>query len=163
MKYYEELLASLKLEDPEKAEFLEEEVNIMIHKLKFLLEESFPSVVILSQEDDFEPLFSESLHEKVILSGGRLLNDKHENPNVIVLLQHDESLYSSLPELLGQSWLTQSLAYQNNAIFIIEYPNFGRDLHTYLTETEILAEILQPKYFYFGHEGNGWTKFEVLS
>ncbi|NGF58293.1 hypothetical protein G5B00_17455 [Parapedobacter sp. SGR-10] len=161
MRYYEELLKHLQAENREKAAILEEEVNIMTHKLKYLPAESFPSVVILSQKDDFIPLSSESLHEKVTLAGGKLTADVNEGPHIVIVLQQDESLYSQLFELLQQPWLLASSAYQNNAIFVIEKTYFDGDLYDYLVETEILAEILQPKYFYFGHEGSGWIKFDI--
>ncbi len=161
MRYYEELLGHLQLEDQEKAAILEEEINIMIHKLKFLSSESFPTVAILSQEYNFNALSSESLREKISLAGGKLITDVSEGPDTIILLQQDESLYSELSELLQQPWFLSSSAYKNNVIFVIENPHFGTKLQDYLVETEILAEILQPKYFYFGHEGNGWIKFDI--
>lgn len=76
MTYYEELLGYLKSEDREKAGFLEEEINIMIHKLKFLPTESFPGVIILSQKNNFKAVTSESLREKVTLAG-RETFDRH--------------------------------------------------------------------------------------
>ncbi len=163
MTKYDELLAYLTLEDNEKAELFEEEINIMIHKLKFLPEENFPSVVFLDQKNNFEPLFSESLHEKVTLAGAKLTIDIQAKPHIVVILQSDDSLYSHLPDVLQQDWLQHSIAYLNNRIYIIENTDFDTDLHKYLKESEILAEILQPKYFYFGHEGNGWIKFDIAS
>ncbi len=163
MTKYEELLAFLKRENNEKAELLEEEINIMVHKLKFLPAESFPSVAILRQKDNFKPTSPESLLEKTTLAGARLVTALHERLDIIVILQDDDSLYSHLPTLLQQDWIQRSLAYQYNRIYIIENPDFDTDLQEYLKESEILAEIFQPKYFHFGHEGNGWIKFDIAN
>ena len=163
MTKYNELLALLTTEDHQHAESLQEEINIMIHKLKFLPAENFPTVVFLSQKDNFEPFSSESLREKVALAGAKLITDLQEKPHIVVVMQHDESLYSHMPDLLQQSWLQHAVAYLNNRIYIIESTDFDTDLRQYLKESEMLAEILQPKYFYFGHEGNGWIKFDRIN
>lgn len=160
MQYYQQILANLQNIAPEQAESLEEEVNIMIHKLKFLPAENFPSVTVLRQNDDFATDIHESLNDKIRIAGGLAATDKGDS-QVIILRKEDDSLYSVLPELLGNEWLRNTAAYRDNRIYIIELDDFGSDRH-FLRDTEILAEILQPKYFYFGHEGDAWTKFDLV-
>ncbi|HMR19251.1 MAG TPA: hypothetical protein PKA53_08120 [Sphingobacterium sp.] len=161
MVYHEQLLATLQSVSPQQAEIMEEEINIMIHKLKFLPKENFPTVTVCPQNNGFAPVFSESLSEKVKIAGGQLISDIEEKPKVIIILKSDDSLYSDLPTLLEQEWLQETPAYRNNRLFIIEIHDFGKDAD-FLKETEILAEILQPKYFYFGHEGDGWIRFDLV-
>lgn len=161
MMYYEELLATLRSTDTQQAEIMEEEINIMIHKLKFLPTENFPTVTVLQQNTDYEAVFSESLEEKVRIAGGKLTTAPQEKPQVVIILKSDDSLYGTLPTLFEQDWFQHTAAYQNNRIFIVETFSFEND-HEFLKDTEILAEILQPKYFYFGHEGNEWIKFDLV-
>ena len=165
MAKYDELLTLLGKENAEKAESLREEIDIMIHKLKFLPAENFPAVMILSQKDNLNPSSSENLREKVTLAGGILTTDLiDEKPDVIIILQHDDSLYSDLPQLLQEKWLQESNAYLNNRIYILEGEiDDDNDICSYLRGSEVLAEILQPKYFYFGHEGTNWNKFDVVT
>jgi iron complex transport system substrate-binding protein len=73
MQYYEQLLANLQVESPQQAELMEEEINIMIHKLKFLPSENFPTVSILQQESDFAPIYSDELHNKIKIAGANLI------------------------------------------------------------------------------------------
>lgn len=160
MQYYQQILANLQNTAPEQAESLEEEVNIMIHKLKFLPSENFPSVTVLYQKTDFAAEISDSLNDKIRIAGGHAATDKADS-QVIIVCKEDDSLYSALPNLLESEWLRNTPAYRDNRIFIIESDDFGSDTH-FLRDTEILAEILQSKYFYFGHEGEAWTKFDLV-
>lgn len=159
MQYYERILASIQAVAPQDAELMEEEINIMIHKLKFLPTENFPTVTILRQDNSFTAFYSEDLHDKVKIAGGKLISEQ-EDPQAIIILKSDDSLYSELPTLLEQAWLHETPAYRDNRLYIIENIDFGEE-HNFLKETEILAEILQPKYFYYGHEGDEWIKFDL--
>lgn len=161
MQYYEQILVKMRTVTPLQAEEMEEEINIMIHKLKFLPAENFPTVKVVGQNIDFAAIYSEDLHDKVKIAGGILLKNNEDKPQVVVILKNDDSLYSELPAFLEKEWLQNSPAYRDNRIFIIENADFG-NVHNFLQATEILAEILQPKYFYFGHEGDNWTKFDLV-
>jgi iron complex transport system substrate-binding protein len=140
---------------------MEEEINIMIHKLKFLPSENFPTVSILQQESDFAPIYSDELHNKIKIAGANLILEDKQDAQVLIIIKNDDSLYSTLPTLLEQEWLQATPAYRDNRLFIIESTDFGQN-GNFLKDTEVLAEILQPKYFYYGHEGNEWIKFDLV-
>lgn len=160
MQYYEQILANLQSTNPAQAESLEEELNIMIHKLKFLPTENFPHTTLIQQTDDFKIESNESLNNKIQIAGGRVALDK-TSAQVIIIRKQDDSLYSVLPTLLDSEWFHNTAAFRDNRVYIIEVDDFGNDQH-FLRDTEILAEIIQPKYFYFGHEGEAWTKFDLI-
>lgn len=161
MAKYEELIEELKSVNPEEAARLEEEIDIIIHKLKFLPVESFSNVILLNQQEGFEPYTSTAIAEKVKIAGGSLIDSLDSNPDKIIIIQQDESLYSTLPLLLNQPEIIHSKAFANNAIYIIHRSEFDKKDTDYLSDTEILAEILQPKYFFYGRDGIDWVKFEI--
>ncbi|MGN0002773.1 MAG: ABC transporter substrate-binding protein [Sphingobacterium composti] len=161
MTKYEELISSLKQIDTAKAEYLEEEIDIIIHKLKFLTEESLPKAIIVDQNRDFQPMDSEILAEKINIAGGRFISSLDQNPDCIVILQRSENLYGQLSELLNNIEIINTSAFQNNNLFIIQEASFNQSDDNYLKDTEILAEIFQPKYFFYGHDGSAWVKFEI--
>lgn len=159
---YEGIIWRLKHSDSSKAEYLEEEIDIIIHKLKFLTEDSLPKAIILDQDQNFQPTDSEILVEKIKIAGGRYIDSLEQNPDCIVILQRAENLYGQLSELLDNTQLKNTSAFQNNNLFIIQDATFNQSDETYLQDTEILAEIFQPKYFVYGHDGVAWVKFDVL-
>lgn len=161
MTKYQEIISNLKQIDTAKAEYLEEEIDIIIHKLKFLTADNFPKTVVLDQEDNFSPLSSSVLAEKIKIAGGRYSSNLEEGADCIIILQSNESLYGQLAEVLDSVFIKSSGAYQNNNIYIIQEGDFNSGDDTFLKDTEILAEILQPKYFVYGHDGTGWVKFDV--
>lgn len=161
MLVLEDLLNNWKQNAVEKAEYLEEEINILIHKLKFLPQESLPTVLILDQRNGFDPLGDTVLEEKVKIAGGVLTTDLTSNPHIILIKQEDESLYSTLPLLLHQKEIQDTNAYKHNSIFIIQNHTFHTMQEQYLEDVEILAETLQPKYFFYGRDGQDWVKFDV--
>lgn len=161
MTKYQEIISSLQNSDPAKAEYFEEEINIIIHKLKFLTADNFPKTIVLDQQQHFHPLTSSSLAEKVKIAGGRWITEWVDNPDCIIIVQSNESLYGQLADFLTNPNVTATNAYQLNNIYIIQNINFDENDSTYLRDTEILAEILQPKYFIYGHDGSSWVKFDV--
>lgn len=161
MTKYEEIISRLKHIDTAQAEYLEEEIDIIIHKLKFLTEESLPKAIILDQGQDFQAMNSEIIAEKIKVAGGRYIDTLEQNPDCIVVLQRAENLYGQLPEILENTALKNTSAFQNNNLFIIQDTTFDQSDENYLKDTEILAEIFQPKYFVYGHEGSAWVKFEI--
>lgn len=161
MTKYQEIISSLQNADPAKAEYFEEEINIIIHKLKFLTADNFPKTIVLDQQQHFHPLTSSSLVEKVKIAGGRWITEWVDNPDCIIIVQSNESLYGQLADFLTNPNVTATNAYQLNNIYIIQNINFDENDSTYLRDTEVLAEILQPKYFIYGHDGSSWVKFDV--
>ena len=126
-----------------------------------MTEESLPKAIILDQGQDFQAMNSEIIAEKIKVAGGRYIDTLEQNPDCIVVLQRAENLYGQLPEILENTALKNTSAFQNNNLFIIQDTTFDQSDENYLKDTEILAEIFQPKYFVYGHEGSAWVKFEI--
>lgn len=158
MTKYNELIQQIKQTDINKAEQWEEEIDIIIHKLKFLPQESFPNVIVLSQKDEFKPIYDNILVEKVKIAGGILVENMDQKPSVLIVIQEDQSLYNQIGEIIKSP---EHLFVQENKIFIIQTPSYNLEDEEYIRDTEILAEIIQPKYFYFDREGKDWVKFDV--
>jgi len=142
------------------AEHLEEEVNILIHKLKFISEDQRPSVLILTQTG-FHPLFNEQLADSVAIAGGKLLTEKYDNPSLLFIVQENDKLYADVPDILQDEILSRTDALQSNNIYIIQKRNFGTQSIDFLHDVEICAEIVQPKYFVYGRKGTDWVQFEI--
>ena len=161
MTRYQELINQLQAIDAEKAEFLQEEIDIMIHKLKFLSKDNFPKTIILDQSQSFQPLFNDLLAEKINIAGGILQADFTEGADIIIIKQAHEGLYSELPTLLSAETLQSINAIKQDKVFIIQNPQFNSSDDSYLADVEILAEIIQSKYFFYGRDGEDWVKFSI--
>lgn len=162
MTKYEELLSKLKQQNSLDAERVEEEMDIIVHKLKFLAAENFPKVIVLNQYSGFQPSYSDILSEKIKIAGGKLMRSFIDsNPDIIIVIEQNHTLYSTLPTLLDQPEIRLSKAYEANAVYVVYNTMFEDYDEHYLMDIEILAEILQPKYFFFGREGQDWVKFSI--
>lgn len=161
LNFYATLLKHTQQTEPGMAELLEEEINILVHKLKFVTEDQRPSVLILAQQTGFLPLFNDQLADSVTISGGKLLAEKYDNPSFLLIVQENDRLYTAVPDLLQDEILSRTEAVQTNNIYIIQKANFGTDTADFLPDTEICAEILQPKYFIYGRKGTDWVQFDI--
>ncbi|MCI0920159.1 ABC transporter substrate-binding protein [Sphingobacterium rhinopitheci] len=162
MTKYEEIIANLRSLNPNQAEQMEEEIDIIIHKLKFLPKDSFPTVVILNQKNNFTPVYNSLLAEKVKIAGGNLTDNMEDNPQVIIIIQDSNTLYQVLPTYLSELKSQKIRALIENKIYIIQGNDFSDLAENYVRDTEILAEIIQSKYFFYGRDGEDWVKFDLL-
>jgi iron complex transport system substrate-binding protein len=63
---------------------------------------------------------------------------------------------------LNTAAIASSKAIELDQVFIMTSEQFAQiPGYNYLSELESLAEILQPKYFVYGHEGNVWLQFQL--
>ncbi|HLT88899.1 MAG TPA: hypothetical protein VKZ57_15020 [Sphingobacterium sp.] len=161
LNFYTTLLQNTQQADPNFAEYLEEEVNILIHKLKFISEDQRPSVLILAQQAGFQPLFNEQLGDSIAIAGGKLLTEKYDNPSLLFIVQENDKLYTDVPGLLQDEILSRTDAVQSNNLYIIQKRNFGMEHTDFLHDIEICAEIVQPKYFIYGRKGTDWVQFDI--
>lgn len=159
MTKYEQLIENLKTINFEQAENMEDEINVIIHKLKFLSTDNFPNTIILDQNNSYTPLSDSIIAEKVKIAGGKLIDDLNQNPDCIIIIQQNENLYSEIINVLDNAKSTNAVS--NDNIYIIQNINFNKEDNNYLIDTEILAEIQQPKYFVFGRDGIDWVKFNL--
>ncbi len=161
LNFYISLLQNIQQTAPHMADHLEEEVNILIHKLKFISEDQRPSALILTQQTGFQPLFNEQLTDSVAIAGGKLLTEKYDNPSLLFIVQENDKLYTDVPTLLQDEILSRTDAVQSNNIYIIQKRNFGMERIDFLHDIEICAEIIQPKYFIYGRKGTDWVQFDI--
>lgn len=161
LNFYTILLQNMQQTAPNTAEHLQEEINILIHKLKFIPEDQRPSVLILTQQTGFQPLFNEQLADSIAIAGGKLFTEKYDNPSLLFIVQENDKLYTAVPNLLQDEILSRTDAVQSNNIYIIQKRNFGMENADFLHDIEICAEIVQPKYFIYGRKGADWVQFDI--
>ncbi|WP_207535012.1 cobalamin-binding protein [Desertivirga arenae] len=158
-------------------EELEERRDLIKHKLKFV--ESKPKVACIEWLD---PLMTAGnwTPELIEIAGGvpvLAITGSHSpyikpedlveaNPDIIVVAACGFSIERSLQEisLLMQlpGW-NELEAVKNNKLFIADGNHyFNRPGPRIIDTIEILAEIINPKQFIFGYEGQGWVKFDLL-
>jgi iron complex transport system substrate-binding protein len=157
-------------------ERLNERVDIIKHKLKFIADK--PTVACIEW---LEPMMISGnwVPELVELAGGLPIlasTGKHSpyvkwediaatDPDIIVLMPCGFSMDRTLKEvniLLQQPGFADLKAVKNNRLYITDGNQyFNRPGPRIVDSIEILAEIINPKQFVFGYEGNGWMKFQV--
>lgn len=159
------------LDVPENAttlvEDIEERVNIVVHKLKFIEEGQKLKVLLvgdaLSEEDDNKEYFR-SLIET---AGGKSYKTElgDINPGLIIFLAKRKSIYQllgELPAILEQSEWKNTEAVKNNKVFLVDATkHLQGNIIQVADDVELLAEILYPQYFVFGGSGESWLKFEL--
>lgn len=145
----------------ELLEILDDEVHIIIHKLKFISANDRPKVIIL---DGLNPAIintSDYLQECIKIAGGIPTNTISEADKVIII-NSEELTIAQIPALLSDVNWSDSNAIKLNQVFLINKEGFGKTPGAdYCLELETLAEILQPKYFFYGLEGNTWIQFQL--
>lgn len=165
---------------PEKGqqlvEDLQERIDIIRHKLKFI--ENKPTVACIEW---LEPMMLSGnwIPELVGIAGGvSILTEpgKHspyidwndirlQDPDVIVVMPCGFSIERTMKEidiLLQLPGFNDLKAVKNNQVFIADGNQyFNRPGPRIVDSIEILAEIIYPKQFIFGYEGDGWIKFGV--
>lgn len=165
---------------PERAAILLEELNERIdlirHKLKFI--DQKPKVACIEW---LSPLMVAGnwTPELVEIAGGKSIlaeAGKHSpfvefdaiksaDPDILVIIPCGFSVPRTLKEinlLLDLPGWADLNAVKNNKVFIADGNQyFNRSGPRIVDSIEILAEIINPKMFSFGYEGDGWIKFNV--
>jgi iron complex transport system substrate-binding protein len=157
-------------------EDLQERVDLIQHKLKFV--ENKPTVACIEW---LEPLMISGnwVPELVTIAGGIPVMaeaGKHspyvqwedlrlQDPEVIVVMACGFSIERTLKEidlLLQLPNFTDLQAVKNKRLYIADGNQyFNRPGPRIVDSIEILAEIIYPKQFIFGYEGDGWIKFDI--
>ena len=157
-------------------EDLQERVDIIRHKLKFM--ENKPTVACIEW---LEPMMLSGnwVPELVTIAGGvPILTQpgKHspyinwtevqaQDPDVLILMPCGFSIERTMREidlLLQLPGFGEMKAVKNNRVYIADGNQyFNRPGPRIVDSVEILAEILHPKQFIFGYEGEGWIKFAL--
>lgn len=161
LKHYNQIVADLKENNPEELEQLEEEVRIIIHKLKFIPVENRPLVELVYPDEKSAP--AESYKDELLELAGAQINPLIHMPeqiSTLVFVHDNPQFVGELPELLRKDY-SDFKAVAENQVYIINKSPFAHLQADYLLDSEILAEIIQSKYFIFGHEGEHWFKFDL--
>jgi iron complex transport system substrate-binding protein len=157
-------------------EDLQERVDLIQHKLKFI--DNKPTVACIEW---LEPLMVSGnwVPELVQIAGGNPIlaePGKHspyvewvdlrlQDPEIIVVTACGFSIERTLKEidlLLQLPGFADLKAIKNKRFYIADGNQyFNRPGPRIVDSIEILAEIIYPKQFIFGYEGEGWIKFEV--
>jgi iron complex transport system substrate-binding protein len=158
----------------ELIENLQERTDIIRHKLKYV--ESRPTVACIEW---LEPLMVSGnwIPEMVNMAGGSAIlgeAGKHSpfvewdailqaDPEIIIVMPCGFSIERTMREidlLLNLPGFAAMQAVKNNRFYIVDGNQyFNRPGPRIVDSVEILAEIIHPKFFSFGYEGNGWIKF----
>jgi len=133
----------------------QDRVDIIIHKLKFI--EQKPNVACIIS---LKPLvFAGEENAKLIsIAGGNAIMNL-QNPDVIIVMLADHTIENTMRQmdkLLEISGFNELPAVKNNHLYIAD-SSTGDEVDT----LELLAEIINPKQFIFGYEGERWIKFGV--
>jgi iron complex transport system substrate-binding protein len=157
-------------------ELLHERIDIIKHKLKFLQHK--PTVACIEW---LRPLMVSGnwIPEMVGIAGGIPLlaeNGRHSayvdwadivaaDPDIMILMPCGFSMDRTLKEvglILSLPGFNELKAVKNNQLYITDGNQyFNRPGPRIVDSIEILAEIINPKQFVFGYEGQGWMKFSV--
>jgi iron complex transport system substrate-binding protein len=157
-------------------EELEERVDIIRHKLKFI--DNKPTVACIEW---LQPLMISGnwVPELVTIAGGATVlaqAGKHSpyieweeirlaDPDIIVLMPCGFAIERTLKEidlLIQLPGFTELKAVKNNRLYVADGNQyFNRPGPRVVDSIEILAEIINPKQFIFGYEGNGWIRFAL--
>ena len=139
------------VEDESLREDLQERVDIILHKIKFM--DKVP-VCCLDDQNIFNPV----LNVLIEAAGGEMQAD----PMLAKVLIYHETQISMLelmglvPGLIDHQWP----AVEFNRLYLMEDASaFLSDPQSFVSSLEDMAEILYPGYFVFGNEGKTWTSF----
>lgn len=157
-------------------EDLQDRVDLIKHKLKFI--EQKPTVACIQT---LEPLTlaGNGIPALVDIAGGASILTETNKPSVVVqwedIRQQNPDIIIVMPQgfaieqttkdinlLLQLPGFTELKAVKNNRLYIANSEEYFNLAGQGMVESlEILAEIINPKQFIFGYEGNGWIKFSL--
>ncbi|MDT3404405.1 ABC transporter substrate-binding protein [Mucilaginibacter terrae] len=157
-------------------EELQERLDIIEHKLKFI--DKKPTVACLEWLDPLT-IAGNLLPEMVTIAGGTPVlvaageqslaidwqDIQQADPEILVVIVRGLSVERTMREiglLLQQPGFADLQAIKNKRLYIADGEQFFYYNNAGIVDSiEMLAEIIQPKQFIFGNEGEGWIKFEV--
>ncbi|HVW96362.1 MAG TPA: cobalamin-binding protein [Mucilaginibacter sp.] len=160
----------------ELVEELQERIDIIRHKLKFITDK--PSVACIEWLDPMM-VSGNWIPELVNIAGGvNIISEaglhspyvqweeiRLQDPEILLIMPCGFSIARTLNEvdiLLQLPGFGELKAAKNNRIYILDGNHyFNRPGPRIVDSVEILAEIIHPKQFIFGHEGEGWIRFSV--
>ena len=158
---------NVRIQANQLAEDLEERINIITHKLKFIADEHKPKVLCLNAVSPMEIAHNEYLDNLVRIAGGiNFFDTENEalNPDILIINANIAipQLLSELPNALSTREWSQTNAVSNDNIYVVHDGRYLRQPSTNIADDiEILAEIINPQYFIFGRNEDVWMKFSL--
>jgi iron complex transport system substrate-binding protein len=145
----------------ELAEELQERIDLIKHKLKFI--EQKPAVACIANLDTLS-LADNSIAELVSIAGGASEN-QFNDPDIIIVMPVGYAISQTMQQmdrLLQLPDFNDLKAAKNNRVYIAD-GNFDiTNAEQLVILTEVLGEIINPKQFIFGYEGEKWIKFGLV-
>jgi iron complex transport system substrate-binding protein len=151
MSFLNEVIKNV--EDEVLRETLQERVDLVLHKIKFM--EKIHVICLNSQNQ-----LNTRLKDLVEAAGGIMQIDPLE-AQVLIYEEAGKSmleLMGIVPGLLQKEW--PSVTY-NRVYLLDEHEVASMDAQSLVAAMEDMAELLYPGYFVFGNEGRTWTAFGV--
>lgn len=142
----------------ELAEELQERIDLIKHKLKFI--EQKPAVACIANLDTLT-LTDSSVAELIGIAGGASEN-QFNDPDIIIVMPVDYTILQTMQQmdrLLQLPGFNELKAVKNNRVYIADCNFDIADPDELVALTEVLGEIINPKQFIFGYEGEKWIKF----
>ena len=145
----------------ELAEDLQERIDLIKHKLKFI--EQKPAVACITNLDTLT-LVDNSVAELIDIAGGASEN-QFNDPDIIIVMPTGYAISQTMQQMDGLLQLpgfNDLKAAKNNRVYIAD-GNFDiANPDQLVSLTEVLGEIINPKQFIFGYEGEKWIKFGLV-
>jgi hypothetical protein len=142
-----------KVEDEVSREYLQERVEIVQHKIKFM---DRVTVAVL----DTKNRLSTELGWLINAAGGELQDDV-VNARVVIYYEDGVGmleLMGAVPAMLHTEW--PSVEY--NRVYLLDDQSIGSiSAEGAVDALEDIAEMLHPGYFVFGNEGKTWISFKT--
>lgn len=154
----------------EHREELETRIDIIEHKLKYVTDKPLITIV-----KSLNPLSLAKVDASIVeFVGGRLVNPsicsweelKEADPEIVLFAIEGLTIPQTLAKVFEEtplSILGGLFAAKSDRIYIAnaEYFFKAEDGAALVDHLELMAEIINPKQFYFGFEGEGWIKLKI--
>lgn len=142
-----------KLEDEVLSEELQERVDLIQHKIKFMEQ---VTVACLDTENHLNFDL-----EGIINDAGGVLQADISQARVLIYLEKGAGMLEMMgivPSLLNKDWP----AVEYNRVYLLDDQTAeASDASAMVALLEDIAEMLYPGYFIFGNEGKNWSSFGV--
>jgi Mg-chelatase subunit ChlI len=132
-------------------EELQERVDIIVHKIKFI-----DKVPVFCMTADHE--IYDSLNHLIEIAGGILVAEA-ENAKVLIYAEHQQNI-AHLIGKVGNKINTDWAAVKYNKVYLIDTSlKMNSTPADWVEQLENIAEMIHPGFFVFGNEGTSWVNF----
>lgn len=142
-----------RVEDEASREYLQERVEIVQHKIKFM--DKVPVAVLNTKNELSADL------KWLVEAAGAELQDDPVNARVVIYYEDGAAvleLMGTVPAMLRPEW--PSVEY--NRVYLLDDLSAGSiGAEAAVNALEDIAELLHPGYFVFGNEGKTWISFKT--